>query len=144
MHSTRANLKALGLIAGNSEQLDGYIVMNSLESSESVNWNYDYLGTATEGTLDFLSVAQHEIGHAIGFISGIDYQGWDEDSEGYDGKALNHMTSMDLFRYSLASANLGINDLTFGEAAFFSIDGTTDNGLAMSTGADYQGSHLAR
>ena len=141
MHSTRANLKALGLIAGNSGQLDGYIVMNSLESSESVNWNYDYLGGSKEGTVDFLSVAQHEIGHAIGFISGIDYQGWSEDSQGYDGKALTHMTSMDLFRYSLASANLGMNDLTFGESAFFSIDGTIDNALAMSTGEDYQGSH---
>ncbi len=139
MHSTRANLKALGLVAGNSEQLDGYIVINSLGGS--VNWDYDYLGASKEGTLDFLSVAQHEIGHTLGFISGIDYQGWSEQSEGYDGKALTHMTSMDLFRYSLASANLGINDLTFGEAAFFSIDGNVDNALAMSTGADYQGSH---
>ena len=139
MHSTRANLKALGLVKGKSKKLDGYIVMNALGGS--VNWDYDYLGDSKEGTLDFLSVAQHEIGHTLGFISGIDYQGWSEESEGYDGKALTHMTSMDLFRYSLDSANLGINDLTFGEAAFFSIDGTVNNALAMSTGAKYQGSH---
>ncbi|MGK7951634.1 MAG: hypothetical protein AB4368_23310, partial [Xenococcaceae cyanobacterium] len=37
MHSTRANLKALGLVAGDSEQLDGYIVINSLGGS--VNWD---------------------------------------------------------------------------------------------------------
>ncbi len=147
MHATRANLKALGLVDGDSNQLDGYIIMNSLESLDSVNWNYDYLDgaeketDAEERTLDFLSVAQHEIGHAIGFISGIDYQGWNEESEGYDEQALTHMTSLDLFRYSMDSANLGINDLTFGEAAFFSIDGTTDNALALSTGEDYQGSH---
>ena len=141
MHFTRANMKALGLVAGDSEQLDAYIVINSLENIDSVSWNYDYLDEAQEGTLDFLSVAQHEIGHTLGFISGIDYQQWNEESEGYDGKALTHMTSLDVFRYSITSAGQGINDLTFGEAAYFSIDGNIDNALAMSTGADYQGSH---
>ncbi len=141
MHSTTANLKALGLIKGGRQKLDGFIVMNSLNNIDSVDWNYNYLEAPQEGELDFLSVALHELGHSIGFISGIDYQGWKEDSVNYDGKAITHMTSMDLFRYSIDSINLDINDLTFGKAAYFSIDGNVDNTLAMSTGADYQGSH---
>ncbi len=48
---------------------------------------------------------------------------------------------MDIFRYSIASAGVGINDLSVGKEAFFSIDGNVNNALAMSTGADYQGSH---
>ncbi|MDJ0681316.1 MAG: NF038122 family metalloprotease [Xenococcaceae cyanobacterium MO_167.B52] len=141
MHATRANMKALGLVAGDSEQLDAYIVINPLNNVDAVSWDYNYLGDVQEGTLDFLSVAQHEIGHALGFISGIDYQGWNQKVNGNENKALTHMTSMDIFRYSIASAGVGINDLSVGKEAFFSIDGTVNNALAMSTGADYQGSH---
>ncbi len=141
MHSTTANLKALGLVAGDEQALDGFIVMNSLTNVDGVDWSYSYLEGPKAEELDFLSVAIHELGHSIGFISGIDFQGWSEDSVNYDGKAITHMTSMDLFRYSLDSINVNINDLTFGEAAYFTIDGTLDESLAFSTGADYQGSH---
>ena len=52
------------------------------------------------------------------------------------------MTSMDLFRYSAESHNLGINDLSVGNAAYFSLDGSqTDLRLSKGTRYDYQGSH---
>ena len=123
------------------DQLDGVIVMNSLVNAESVSWNYNYLEVPQEGEIDFLSVAMHEIGHNLGFVSGVDIYGWNEESADFDGKSINHMTPMDLFRYSDESFEQNINDLTFGRAAYFSIDRTAENAIAMSTGADYQGSH---
>ena len=142
MQATRANLKALGMIKEKDfDQLDGVIVMNSLVNAESVSWNYNYLEVPQEGEIDFLSVAMHEIGHNLGFVSGVDIYGWNEESADFDGKSINHMTPMDLFRYSDESFEQNINDLTFGRAAYFSIDRTAENAIAMSTGADYQGSH---
>ena len=257
---TRANAKALNLINSSSnkgQELDGYILLSDLSNISSIQWNYDYLGGAKPGTLDFLSAITHEIGHTLGFISGTDaitsaaeifadyassapvnifeqalliknYGGYsvqlDNDDEQnstgetsnnnlveFDGKynqrtqqqffdalevlqnldnsvapqvvkhAVNEitkflkkdddwanflkedqfledlledlnpkylkskqlakmMTSLDLFRYSTASSNLGANDLTRGSATYFSLDGSPTD-LAMSTGLDYQGSH---
>ena len=142
LQATRANLKALGLIKKKDlDQLDGFIVMNSLANVESVSWNYDYLEEPQEGELDFLSVAMHEIGHNLGFVSGVDLHDWNEDSADFDGKRIDHMTPLDLFRYSEESFEQNINDLTFGRAAYFSINKSAENAIAMSTGVDYQASH---
>ena len=257
MHMTRANLKALNLINADDKKLDGYIVINDLSNVDSTQWNYDYLGGAKAGTIDFLSTATHEIGHILGFVSGTDrtklstqflrqyntsasnniiqqalsiqttggyyvqlnngteepgtknnektlvafkgnYQRQDlqqiadaiqtlQNLNDYNSRdqarhALNtikdflkrdkdleqvikddddikdildnlakvedskshakYMTSMDLFRYSVESAELGINDLSVGKAAYFSLDGSqTDLELSEGSGHDYQGSH---
>ena len=257
MQMTRANLKALNIVKADDDELDGYIIINDLRNLSNLEWNYDYLGGAKPGTIDFLSTATHEIGHVMGFISGTDrtksanqfvqnyarssannfiqqflsiqntggyyvelnngsdttdtesnqrdwvefkghYQEQDlqrvmeaietlqnledynsrdqarhalktikdflkkdkdlekvikdddafkevldnladvEDSQSYS----EYMTSMDLFRYSEESANLGINDLSLGNTAYFSLDGSqTDLGLSRGTLYDYQGSH---
>ncbi len=159
MHTTRANLKALGLVEGDSEQLDGYIVINSLANSP-ISWNYDYVNGAKPDTLDFLSTALHEIGHTLGFVSGIDYSGDDDGSLLNDLINLNDWTReiasyfgvdsnagsitatsiMDLYRVSVESEILGITTLTKGEAATFSLNQSVSE-LAFATGADYQGSH---
>ncbi|MEM9272911.1 MAG: NF038122 family metalloprotease, partial [Cyanobacteria bacterium P01_F01_bin.143] len=143
IQATRANLKALGMIKKKDlDELDGLIVMNSLMNVDSVSWNYNFLEEPQENELDFLSVALHEMGHNLGFVSGVDIQSWNEESINFDGKKLDHSSTMDLFRYSLESSELNINDLTFGRAAYFSIDGTLENAKALSTGADYQASHF--
>ncbi len=132
MHVTTANMKALGLMAGDRAKLDGYILVNNFNDSL---WSYDYLGTPPEGTLDFLSMAQHEIGHVLGVISGARY------TEETVGKRAKTMTTMDLFRYSKESAELGLNDLSYGREAFFSIDGQ-ESALELTNGEDYQLGHL--
>lgn len=131
-HITRANMKALGMVAGDSSELDGYILLNNFDGSL---WNYDYLGTPEEGTLDFLSMAQHEIGHVLGFISGAKH------TEENVGKTITNMSTMDLFRYSTESAELGINDLTYGEVVFFSTTGEQTD-LQLTSGEKQIG-HIA-
>ncbi len=73
MNVTRANAKALGLLTDNTAALDGYILMSNL-ANQNVTWNYDYARTSATpaNQLDFLSTAIHEVGHLLGFVSGID------------------------------------------------------------------------
>ncbi len=138
LHATTANLKALGKIDGDKEILDGYIVINAMSDWDI--WSYDYLNGPQDNQLDFLSVALHEIGHTLGFISGIDYQGWEETSQESNLNKVNSATILDLFRYSIESMEQGVMDLTFGKGAFLAL-GDVNVDLALSTGADYQGSH---
>jgi hypothetical protein len=78
LNLTRANAKALGMIAGNNAALDGLIVMSDLSNlSVATSWSYNYSrsNSNASNTLDFLSVALHELGHVLGFVSGVDLPG---------------------------------------------------------------------
>jgi hypothetical protein len=59
--------KAMGLVKADDKKLDGYIAMN-----KNVQWNYNYSSNTVQGGVDYLSVAMHEIGHVLGFVSGVD------------------------------------------------------------------------
>jgi hypothetical protein len=136
---TRANAKALGMLTGNNPGLDGYVLM-SRQPSPSVTWNYDVLNNnVLSGTLDFLSVGIHELGHQLGFVSGIDQAGWLTQKTQYDathqsdfyatlnGK-LDNATPLDTFRFSSQSvkeAGSGDSwiDMSVGGKPFFSTDG---------------------
>lgn len=66
-----AQVKALGLVptytANNPGGRDG-----SVSFSTSFNWDFDRSDGLTPGSFDFVGVAAHEIGHALGFRSGVD------------------------------------------------------------------------
>lgn len=66
-----AQVKALGLnpvYAGtNTTQRDGSVSFSTLFA-----WDFDPTDGITPGTFDFVGVAAHEIGHALGFRSGVD------------------------------------------------------------------------
>ncbi|MEL6471494.1 MAG: NF038122 family metalloprotease [Cyanobacteria bacterium J06623_4] len=128
--------------------LDGYIVVNS-----SYNWSYDYTraGEAAEGTLDFLSMALHEIGHNLGFVSGLD--GAIDVKQLFSGQVkVEDFTVLDLFRHTVDTAHIenedgSVSSVGIGENAYFSIDGGVTNLGDFSTGKEgdgYQASHWKR
>lgn len=137
LNMTRANAKALGLIAGDDSSLDGYIMMNDL-SDASVNWDYN-VNSASTNSLDFLSTAVHEVGHVLGFVSGVDkydavkfsnennfwsYFGNDYNAaKDYLNEVVDYANPLDLFRYSYESLALGngnnVIDMSVGTNAYF-------------------------
>ncbi|RUT02871.1 hypothetical protein DSM106972_057910 [Dulcicalothrix desertica PCC 7102] len=150
LNMTRANAKALGMLNGNNNALDGYILMSNL-SSLPVSWNYDFLNnTVPNNKLDFLSVGVHEVGHILGFVSGIDRPGWLSQKTQYNQNniddfyssltgTLNNVTPLDMFRYSqqsVAAGGVSENwlDLSIGGNPYFSVDGGQTSLAYFATG----------
>ncbi len=157
---TRAQAKALGMedplqlenggswdrdVLQDSHDLDGYILINN-----TFDWNYDLTrqDDAPEDTLDFLTMALHEVGHALGFVSGLDglietftFHSGEQRTEGF--------TALDLMRYSETSSQVenadgSVSDLSFGNSAYFSIDGGQTSLAEFEEGDRYQASHWQR
>jgi len=120
-----ANAKALGLYS--SANADATITFSS-----AFSWDFDSSDGVGAGLQDFVGVAIHEMGHALGFTSGVDTVeyalGQNLDLEGYAV-----FSSLDIFRYS---ADDTLN-LAFGGSPYFSLDGGATNLGYFSTGATY-------
>ena len=130
-----ANVKAL---TGGFESL----VDGNIQFSTRFAFDFDPTNGISAGTFDFIGVAVHEMGHALGFLSGADDFNYstglefpvDEFWWGY---------GMDMFRYSAP----GVLDWSFGTDSYFSLDGgvTAYRNGYFSTGEvfgdDNQASH---
>ena len=152
-----ANAKSLGLLKEDRDKLDGYIVVNDLAGNSTIGWDYDALRSDNikGNEIDFLSVAMHEVGHILGFNSGIDDDGWlevlaksQEEEKELKDKDFKFATPLDLYRYSDSTASTGKLDLSIGGDPYFSIDGGNNNlgyfanGEYSNLGGDgYQASH---
>ncbi|MEO5716625.1 MAG: NF038122 family metalloprotease [Luteolibacter sp.] len=122
---TSANARALGWDPGNSTYVDAAISFSS-----SFAWDFDPSNGIGAGLQDFVGVTIHEMGHALGFVSGVD----DVDyfiTNPADIDPYAVFTTLDLFRYSAP----GTLDLGVGDASYFSIDGGVTSLGAFSTGS---------
>ena len=148
---TSANAKALGFasagsIVGNcASACDGSITFGN-----SFTWDYDPSDGITAGAYDFVGIATHEIGHALGFISGVDILDINSPTNPptpgpgpFAADAFTYVNTLDLFRYSTASvgaAGGAVIDWTADtRAKFFSIDRGVTNlgGATFSTGSTF-------
>jgi hypothetical protein len=147
---TSANAKTLNLIPGNQSSYDAMIMMNS---SSSI-WDFSRINNPNSTTIDpnkydFLGVALHEIGHAIGFVSGVDAFRVLSAVAATSGSGTtanqdsDYVTPLDSFRYSNTNETVNgkkIIDFSAQGQKYFSINGGTTN-LANFAGNNYQTSH---
>jgi hypothetical protein len=141
---TNANAKAVGLMPANGAGTDA-----SISFSSNFSFDFDRSDGILFSAYDFIGVAAHEIGHALGFISGVDSvdfvsgvgPGASLDLNGAEpglGDLQDYavVTSLDLFRYSSDSLALGpgVLDNAFDGSPYLSIDGGATNLGGFSTG----------
>ena len=139
----RANAKAIGLIAPADPTSDGSITFSS-----AFQFNFNRMPSLSE--IDFVGVAAHEIGHLMGFVSGVDTV------DAFSGAGPNAATDLngaaagigtldtfrvfsvlDMYRYSAqaVSQGPGVLDLADAGAPFFSINGGATNLGTFATGS---------
>lgn len=127
---TNANQKALGLRADTATSVDASIIFNS-----AYHYTFDASNGFVRGSFDFVGLAEHEIAHALGFVSGVDTA--DVYMEiGLAGLQTHAWGSpLDLFRYQN-----GVRDWTVGGDPCLSVDSGQTCGGRFSTG-EYNGDH---
>ena len=129
---TNANAKALGLLAGNNAAIDA-----NISFSNAFTWDFDPSNGITAGAFDFVGIATHEIGHALGFISGVDILDINSTSPNFfPSGAFTYVSTLDLFRHSaIGDANGALDWAADTRSKYFSIDGGATVGPQFATGS---------
>ncbi len=129
-----ANAKAMGLYPANNAGLDATINFTTLQS-----FDFDPSDGISPGKVDFVGIATHEMGHMLGFLSGVDTLARNAVPPGVNDNALPYVTPSDLFRFSTRSigpgGGIGVHDWTADNTPkYFSVDGGATPAGLMSTG----------
>ncbi|RYY75585.1 MAG: PEP-CTERM sorting domain-containing protein [Gammaproteobacteria bacterium] len=139
---TRANAKAVGLVNANDAGIDAEITFNS-----DFDFDFDSSDGIAAGSVEFFGAALHEIGHSLGFDSGVDvldYYSFVYNSVISDTDYSFFTTPLDFTRCSDESKAQGADlDWTAGNTSkHFAIDGRCSKDArinnAWSTGS-FQG-----
>jgi hypothetical protein len=131
---TTANAKALGLSGGPTGNVSGCTGSCDafIEFSNTINFDFDSSDGIAFNAYDFVGIATHELGHALGFTSGVDEL---DAAPGGSANSYRDLTTLDLFRYSAQSVAQNAIDFTADQRAkYFSIDGGASIVAAFSTG----------
>ena len=141
---TNANAKAIGLLGANNAASDASITFSS-----NFAFDFDPTNGIGAGLIDFVGVAIHELGHAMGFVSGVDILDVNSPPVGGPfpaqgnptGSFQNFVRPLDLTRVSAASLAAGadIHWTADTRAKDYSIDGGTTTLIsnAWSTGVNF-------
>lgn len=132
-----ANAKALGLLPASATGLDGTITFSS-----QILFDYDRSNGIAAGRIDFVGLAAHELGHLLGFRSGIGDLGRNATAPGLNDNQLTFVNPLDLFRFSTRSigpgGGIGVIDWTADNTAkYFSVDGGATQIATFSNGSDF-------
>jgi Ca2+-binding RTX toxin-like protein/subtilase family serine protease len=127
----RANAKALGLVNATDIGRDTQLILNSYGG---LTWDFNSTDGIATNAYDFVGLATHELGHALGFDSGIDTL---DNSVPKSDEANTFVTPLDLFRFSTQSVALGKGTLDWTATntdKYFSIDGGITPIASFATG----------
>ncbi|WP_375427110.1 NF038122 family metalloprotease [uncultured Sphingomonas sp.] len=124
----KSTSKALGMVTdANGAVINGSTPDGTVLFSSSFGFDFEPRNGITSTDFDFIGVAIHEIGHALGFRSGVDtYDAFTAPGNGTPTNsragALENVTvatGLDMFRYSAP----GVLDWSTQGTPYFSIDG---------------------
>ena len=141
---TAANARALGysVPGGNMGGACALTCDAFIQFGTGFTWDHNPNDGITG--FDFIGIAVHEIGHAMGFISGVDvldFYAQPANGGPYDADEFSFVTTLDLFRWSAASMSAvpgGVIDWTSDNRdKFFSVDRGATAGARFSNGTNY-------
>jgi hypothetical protein len=136
-----ANAKALGLLQDNPNLLDGTVTFTT-----SPIFDFDRSNSISANRIDFVGIAAHEIGHVLGFVSGVDILIGNGAPPGLNDNQQKFVTPLDLFRFTNRSigpgGGIGIIDWTGDDTdKYFSVDGGQTPLANFSRGPTYEEGH---